>query len=187
MYNLFYALAAGIAVTVAVTLFGFAVWAGIIPGFIAFAGLYIVLARRTAGKVQKLLEEAQKELQVQPVNQRDQKARVEKAIKILESGLAYRRQQFLLAPELHAQIGMIKYATKDLDGAQVHFAQANPRNYMAKSMQAALYYQRKDYEKMKAAFEEATKAGKKEAIVFAAYAWCLQQLKDSEGAQKVLA
>jgi len=76
---------------------------------------------------------------------------------------------------------------KNLEQAQQHFAKASPRNYMAKAMQGALYYQRKDYSNMEAAFEQAVKTGKKEAIVWAAYAWCLIQIKEREKALKVMA
>src|SRR5512140_3684819 len=187
MYNLLISVAAFAIVAVLVRLFGFSTWAGIIPGALAFVASYLLLARRVGGKVQKLVEEAQKELSVQPANERERKQRIDKAIKILESGLVYDRQQFLIVSEIHAQIGMITYLVKDLDGAQEHFRKANPRNYMAKALQAALFYQRKDYAKMESTFEEAVRAGKKEALVWAAYAWCMVQLKEKDKALKIMA
>jgi tetratricopeptide (TPR) repeat protein len=187
MYNLLWSILAGLATALIVRTLGFGIWAGIIPGMLVFAGAYVLLARRIATKVQAIVGEAQKELSVQPANAKEQKARVEKAIKILETALVFDKQQFLIGPEIHAQIGMIKYAIKDLDGALPHFQKANPRNHMAKALEAALYYQRKDVPKMTATFEEAVKVGKKEPIVWAAYAWCLLQLKESEKALKVMA
>lgn len=187
MYNLLIAIAAGLVAGLLVLLFGFSVWAGIIPGVLVFLGLYVVLARRTATRVQKLVEEAQKELSAQPANERERRARVDKAIKILEQGLAFAKWQFMIGPEIHAQIGMIKYMMKDLDGALVHFRQANDRNYMARALEAALYYQRKDYKKMEQTFEVAVKSGKKEGLVWAAYAWCLSQLKEKDKALAVMA
>lgn len=187
MYNLIISAAAGIATALLITLFGFPIWAGLIPGLIVFAGLYIVLARRIALRIQALSGAAQKELSTPAANVRDQKVKIDKSLKILEEGLQYEKWQFMIASEIHAQLGMIKYMSKDLDGAQMHLEKANPRNYMAKAMQAALWYQKKDFDRMRSAFEAAVKSGKKEGLVWAAYAWCLQQLKDNEGALKVMA
>ena len=186
MYNLLIALGVGVAITLGVKLFGFSVWAGIIPGTLAFAGTYFVLARRIGTQLQVLMTTVQKELQGQPTSQKEATARVERAIKMLEGGLVYEKWQFLVGPEIHSQIGMLKYMSKDLDGADRHFAKASPRNYMAKAMQGALYYQRKDFPKMKSSFELAVASGKKEPLIWAVYAWCLVQNKEKEEALRVL-
>lgn len=186
MYNLLISLAVGIAVALAVKLAGFSLWAGIIPGLLVLVGTYIVLARRVATRIQGLMGMVQTDLQGQAANQKDAMAKVERAIKTLEKGLVYEKWQFLVGPEIHAQIGMLKYMVKDLDGAKASFGKANPRNYMAKAMEGALYYQRKDFPAMKASFEAAVTHGKKEALVWAAYAWCLVQNKEKDEALKVL-
>jgi tetratricopeptide (TPR) repeat protein len=187
MYNLLIALAVGVVVTLAVKLLGFSVWAGLVPGVLAFLATYIVLARRVSLRVQALMTSVQGELQGQPASQRDLQQRIDRAVKTLEGGLVWDKWQFLVGPEIHAQIGMLRYMAKDLAGAQPHLAKANPRNYMAKALEGALHYQRKDVPAMKASFEAAAKAGKKESIVWAAYAWCLLQLKDKDQALAVLA
>ncbi len=187
MYNLIISAAAGIAVAVLITLFGFPIWAGLVPGLIVFAGVYIVLARRVATQIQALSQSAQRELSTPAANVREQKVKIEKALKTLEEGLRFEKWQFMIASEVHAQLGMIKYMAKDLDGALPHFEKANPRNYMAKAMQAALYFQKKEYTRMKATFEGAAKSGKKEGLVWAAYAWCLLQIKEKDEALKVMA
>lgn len=187
MFNILISVAVGVLLTLILKLVGFSFLAAILPGVLALLGTFILLARRIAVKVQALVTAAQKELSVAPATPREQKQRVEKAIKILEEGLAYERWQILIGPEIHSQIGMIKYMVKDLEGAQSHFAKANPRNYMAMAMQAALYYQKKDFPKMESTFELAVKNGRKEGLVWAAYAWCLSQQKEKEKALKVMA
>jgi len=187
MLNLVIALAVGVVVTLLIKLTGFSIWAGVVPGTLAFIGSYIFLARRIALKVQALSKAAEKELSAQPANQRERQQRVEKAIKLLEEGLVYDRWQFLIASEIHAQIGMIRYVAKDFPQAEVHLAKASARNFMAKALHAALYYQRKEYDRMEKSFEAAVKTGKKEPVVWAAYAWCLSQLKEREKAMKVMA
>jgi tetratricopeptide (TPR) repeat protein len=186
MYNLLISLAAGVVVTLLVRLAGFSIWAGLVPGVLAFIAAYILLARRVVTKVQGLMTKVQKELSGQPANPRELQQTIQRAVKMLEGGLEWGRWQFLVASEIHAQIGMLLYMAKDLDGAQKHFAQASQRNYMAKAMEGALWFQKKDPARMKAAFESAVKSGKKESLVWAVYAWCLLQLKDRDQALQVL-
>jgi tetratricopeptide (TPR) repeat protein len=133
------------------------------------------------------MESVQKEFQGQPASQKEALQRVERAVKTLEQGLVYDKWQLMVGPEIHAQIAMLKYMAKDLDGAKPHFAKASARNYMAKAMEGALHYQRKDFTAMQVAFEAAVKTGKKESVVWAAYAWCLLQIKEKDKALQVLA
>ena len=186
MYNLLLSFAVGVLVSVLISLTHLPVWALPGPGLIAFLIAYILLARKVSTRVQGLVGQAQKELQTQSANPRERQARIDKAIKIMEAGLAYDKWQFLIGAEIHAQIGMIKYMTKDYEGAAPHLAKASGRNYMAKAFQAALFYQRKDYPAMEQSFEAAVTSGKKEPIVWAVYAWCLQQLKRKDDAIKVM-
>jgi tetratricopeptide (TPR) repeat protein len=187
MLNLLYALVAGLVVSVLVKLFGFSLIAGIIPGTLVFLGVYVVLARRTFVKVQQIMEQVKKEFEAMPPNPKEQKVRAEKAIKLLEGALPLGKQQFLVESELHAQIGMIHHLFKNSDAALASFAKTQPRSYLARAMQAAIYFQRKDFDAMRRAFEDAVKHGKKDGMVWAAYAWCLQANKDVDGALKVLA
>ncbi|MFL5351866.1 tetratricopeptide repeat protein [Archangium sp.] len=187
MYNLLIALGAGLVVTLLTRSFGFNLWQSLIPGTIVFVAAYLLLAQRIGKKLQALMGSVQKDLQGQPTSQREAQARVERAIKVLESGLVYEKWQFLVAPELHSQIGILKYMSKDLDGAKVNLAQGSPRNYLAKAMEGALYYQRKDFPAMKKSFEAAVTAGKKEPLMWAVYAWCLVQNKEKDEAVRVLA
>lgn len=194
MYNLLIALGVGILLSLALKLAGdFSILASVLPGVIAFIGAYVALARRTAMKVQALVGEAQKELSVPSTNKREQAARVERAVKVLESGLVHDKWQFLIGPEIHAQIGMIHYMVgvgtknpKDFEAAQSHLSKANDRNYMARAMEGALHFQKKDYARMERSFEAAVKNGKKDSIVWAAYAWCLVAIKEKDKAMRVL-
>lgn len=187
MINLLLSLLAGAVVAIAVVLAHMPVWAAIVPAVIVLFVVYLLLARRTATKVQAIVSLAQKELSVQPANPRERQARIDKGIKLLEQGLIYDKWQFLVGAELHAQIGMVHYMVKNYDLAMSHLSKASVRNYMAKAFQGALYFQRKDYEAMEKAFEAAVTSGKKEPIVWAVYAWCLSQLKQREKAIAVMA
>lgn len=194
MYNLLISLAVGALLTVVLKVAGgFSLLASILPGVLGFVAAYVVLGRRTINKVQALMTEAQKELAGPMTNPRERTAKMERAVKILESGLALDRWQFMIGGEIHAQIGMLHYMfgaqaknPKDLEAAQEHLAQASNRNYMAKAMEGALYYQKKDYARMERSFEAAVKSGKKDSLVWAAYAWCLVAIKEKDKAMRVL-
>ncbi|QRO02282.1 tetratricopeptide repeat protein [Archangium violaceum] len=186
MYNLLIALGAGLLVTLVTKFAGFKLWQGLIPGTLVLLGTYVWLGRRIGNKLQELMTSVQKELQGQPTSQKEAQSRVERAIKMLEGGLVYDKWQFLVGSEIHSQIGMLKYMSKDLDGAQAHLSKASPRNYMAKAMQGALFFQRKDFAAMKKSFETAVVSGKKEPLMWAVYAWCLVQNKEKDEALKVL-
>ena len=185
MYNLLIAFAAGVVVTVAVRLAGLPLLAGIVPGVLVFVGAYVLLARRISKKLQALVATAQKELEGIS-SPRDRSAKVAKAVKTLQQGLQYDRWQIMVAAQVHGQIGVLHYMLKDYAAAEPHLAQASARDPMAQAMRGALYYQRKEYGPMAEAFERAVKAGKKEGLVWAVYAWCLQQSKEREKAITVL-
>jgi tetratricopeptide (TPR) repeat protein len=120
-------------------------------------------------------------------NKKEQQAKADKAVKMLEAALPLGRWQFLLEGEVYGQIGMIKYLFKDQEGAMAAFSKTGARNYFARAMQAAILFQRKDFGGMEKSFEDAVKHGKKEGLMWAAYAWCLVQNKESDKALKVLA
>lgn len=187
MYNLLISLAVGVAVAALAGVAGFPVIAVILPAILAFVVTFILLARRVANRIQKLMDSVQKEFATQATNQKDAQAKVERAVKTLEQGLVYDKWQLMVGPEIHAQIGMLKYMVRDLDGAQAHFAHTGPRNYMAKALEGALHYQRKNYSAMETSFEAAVKTGKKDAVIWAAFAWCLVQIKERDKALRVLA
>ncbi len=185
MYNLLIAFAAGVVVTVAVRLAGLPLLAGVVPGVLVFVGVYVLLARRIAERLKALVAAAQKELQTIS-SARERETKVAKAVKTLEQGLQYDRWQFMVASQVHGQIGILHYMMKDYAAAEPHLSQASNRDAMAQAMRGALHYQRKEYGPMTAAFERAVKAGKKEGLVWAVYAWVLQQSKERGKAIGVL-
>lgn len=186
MFNLLIALAAGFATAVIVKLLGFSVVAGVIPGSLVFIGLFVVLGRRTFLQLQKVVQEVQVELSSMTPNKKEQQAKADKAVKMLEAALPLGKWQFLVEGEVWGQIGMIKHLFKDYDGAMVAFLKTGSRNYFAKAMQASIFFQKKDFAAMEKAFEDAVKHGKKESLMWAAYAWCLVQNKQQEKALQVL-
>jgi tetratricopeptide (TPR) repeat protein len=186
MINLALSLAAGFLVAVVIKLAGFPLLAGIIPGTIVLLGTMVFLGRRSFMQLQAVSQAVQAELQGMNQNKKEQQVRFEKAVKMLESALPLGKWQFLVEGEIYGQIGMIKHLFKDYDGALAAFQKSSQRNYIAKAMQAAIYFMKKDFGSMQKSFEDAVKHGNKEGLMWAAYAWCLIQNKDNDSALRVL-
>ncbi|MBX7099967.1 MAG: tetratricopeptide repeat protein [Myxococcaceae bacterium] len=188
MINLAISLALGAAVALGLRLAAFNWIAVLVPGTLVFVGAFVLLGRRSLNQLQALFAAVQEDLQsLSPqAKELERRARVERAVKTLESGLPIGKWQFLVESEIHGQIGVIKYLFKDYDGAKASLTKANPRNFMAHAMLGALAYQAKDYPSARANFENAVKYGKKESLMWAAYAWVLMQQKERDQAIAVL-
>lgn len=178
MYNLLISVAAGLAVAAAVrfgTNFG---WVGaIVPGAVALLAAYFLLARRTWKQLEALFEEVQKDLMGQ---------RFEKAVQALQGGFALAPWQFLVASQLHSQIGVLLYVKQDFDGALPHLEKSFSRHWVARAMLAVSRYRRKDLPGMKKVFEDAVSASKKEGLLWCAYAFCLEKEGQREAAIEVM-
>lgn len=169
MINLLISLGLSAAVTGIFLALGFAVWASILPAFFVFVAANFLLARRIGRKVQAIAAEAQKELAAQ---------HFDKGVKTLESAFQYARWQFFIGAELHANVGVLYFSLKKPKEARPHLEKAGPRGAAAaraKTMLAVLQFQEKDIAGMKATFEKALLANKKDVLAWAAYGWCLDK------------
>jgi tetratricopeptide (TPR) repeat protein len=170
MYNLLISLAAGLAVTLAVR-FGTNVgWVGsVVPGLLAIMIAYFLLARRTWKQLEALMGTVQTELMAK---------KLDRALKTLEGGFALAPWQFLVASQIHSQIGVLRYVRQDFAGALPHLEKSFSRHGVARAMLAASRYRKKDLEGMREVFEQAAKDNKKDGLLFATWAW----IEEKEGA-----
>jgi predicted Zn-dependent protease len=178
MYNLLISLALGLAVALALGLgtdFGWA--AAVFPGFLAAAITYFVLARRTWKKLEVLFDAMQKEVQAQ---------KLDKAVQTLQTGFPLAPWQFLVAAQLHSNIGILLYLKSDLEGALPHLQKSFSRNWVARGMLGALRYRKRDVAGALSTFEGAVKASKKEGVLWSAYAWVLEETGKHDEAVQVL-
>jgi tetratricopeptide (TPR) repeat protein len=170
MYNLLISLAAGLAVTLAVR-FGTNVgWVGsVVPGLLALMVSYFLLARRTWKQLEALMGTVQKELLAQ---------KLDRALQTLEGGFALAPWQFLVASQIHSQIGVLRYVRQDFSGAFPHLQKSFSRHGVARTMLALSHYRKKDLEGMRKVFDDAAKDNKKDGLLFATWAW----VEEKEGA-----
>ncbi len=180
MINLLISTGVAVAIALIFVGLGFGVWASTLPAMVVFLASNILLTRRVGKKVQVLATAAQKEIAAQ---------KFDKGIKILEEGLQFEKWQLLVGPELHANIGILYYVQKRFDEARPHLQKSSkrgPTGARARAMLACLAFQDHNEPAMANFFEQAVKAGKKESIVWAVYAWCVNKLGKRDQAIEVL-
>jgi tetratricopeptide (TPR) repeat protein len=178
MYNLLISLAIGAAVTAAVRLGTTVPLVGaVLPGVVATLAAYFVLARRTWKQLEALFNETQRELQAQ---------RLDRAVGVLERGFALAPWQFLVASQLHSQIGVLLYVKKDFDAALPHLEKSFSRHWLARAMLAVSRWRRRDLAGMESTFEATVKTSKKEGLAWCVYAWLLEKEGRHDDAVKVL-
>jgi tetratricopeptide (TPR) repeat protein len=178
MLNLLISLAIGVAVAVGIrfgTEFGWV--AAVLPGLIAATAAYLVLARRTWKRLEAIFEAMQREVQAQ---------KFDRAIQTLQGGFVLAPWQFLVAAQLHSNIGILHYLRQEFDEALPHLEKSFSRNWIARGMLGATRYRRRDLDGMKKVLEEAVKVNKKEGVLWSTYAWMLENEDQHQDAISVL-
>jgi tetratricopeptide (TPR) repeat protein len=178
MYNLLISLAIGLAVSAALALgteLGIA--AAIFPGLLAAAVAYFVLARRSWKRLEAIFDVMQREVQAQ---------KFDKAVQTLQGGFALAPWQFLVASQLHSNIGILLYLRQDMDAALPHLEKSFSRNWIARGMLGVTRYRRRDLDGMKKVLDDAVAVSKKEGVLWSAYAWILEKEGRHEEAIKLL-
>ncbi|HSN14800.1 MAG TPA: hypothetical protein VLT61_09230 [Anaeromyxobacteraceae bacterium] len=167
MYNLLISLGAGLLVglLVAVTTRLGAV-AAIVPGVVVAIAAYLVLVRRTWKQLEVIFDQVQKELQSQ---------RVDKALQLLQSGFRLAPWQFLVAAQIHSNLGILHFVKGDAEAARPHLEKSFSRNWIAQAMLAVVRYKARDLAGAIAVFDGAVKVNKKEGLLWQVYAWVLDK------------
>ncbi len=178
MYNLLIALAAGVAVSIALALgteFGLA--AAIFPGVLATTIAYFLLMRRTWKKLEAIFEAMQREVQSQ---------KFDRAIQTLQGGFVLAPWQFLVAAQLHSNIGILHYLKQEMDAALPHLEKSFGKNWVARGMLGAARYRKHDLDGTTKVLDDAVRSNKKEGVLWALYAWILEKEDRHEQAIAVL-
>jgi tetratricopeptide (TPR) repeat protein len=180
MYNLFIAIAAALATFLLFFLTGIVTswWAALLPAVAALAVSYFLLARRTAKQIEALMARVQKEFLAR---------RFDKAKEMLATGFEHGKWQFMVAPQIHSQLGALLYVQEEYDEALPHLEKSFVRHWVPRAMLACHHYRKKDYAKMESEFEKAVGYNKKEGLLYGVYAWCLEKAGEHDKAIRVLA
>jgi tetratricopeptide (TPR) repeat protein len=181
MYNLLIAIGAGVAATL---VFGFAlgggafsVLYGLIPGIMTLIGVYIYLARKHFNEFREIAEQAQQQIQ---------NRNIDPAVETLKEAYPLGEWQFLIKPQIDAQIGQILFSAQRLDDAEPYLKRAFSKNWVAQAMLGVYYYKNRKWDKMRDAFEEAVVANKDKPLLWNVYAYCLWKSRNRSDAIDVL-
>ena len=178
MFNLALSLAFGILTGLIVAvLTSMGAVAAVLPGALVGIGAYVVLVRRSWKELEKIFDAVQKELQGQ---------RVDKALQILKGGFRLAPWQFLVASQLHSNIGILLFVKGDAEASLPHLEKSFSRNWIARGMLAVARYRAHDVPTALKVFEQAVKANKKEGLLWQVYAWVLEKEGRHEEAIAVL-
>jgi tetratricopeptide (TPR) repeat protein len=178
MYNLLISIAVGVAVGLALGLgTELGVVAAIFPAVLATAICYFVLARRSWKKLEALFDAMQREVQAQ---------KFDKAVQTLQAGFVLAPWQFLVASQLHSNIGILLYLKSEMDAALPHLEKSFTRNWVARGMLGAARYRKRDLDGTTKVLEGAVRSNKKQGVLWSLYAWILEKEDRHEEAIAVL-
>jgi tetratricopeptide (TPR) repeat protein len=138
---------------------------------------FVLLSRWMARRIEPQFMAIQKQIQ---------SGQTQLAMSQLESMLSLSRWQVLLMGQIHAQIGLLAYASGDEDRAATHLALSGIRATEARLAFAALEYRRGRKDHAREILDAAIRANKKQILPYHAYAWMLAKDGDREAAIKKL-
>ncbi len=108
------------------------------------------------------------------------KQQFDPAIEIMKEGYRFNKWQFLVKGSIDGQIGVVQYLRKKNEEAEPLLRSASYQHYIAKAMLGILQWKRGEKKQARMTFQLALKSGKKESLLYAVYAYVLNEMKDRE-------
>jgi predicted Zn-dependent protease len=146
-------------------------------GLLLGIGLFIYLGRRTQAQLEKIFSRAGELLK---------KQQFDPAIEVIKEGYKLGAWQFLVKGSIDGQIGVIQYLRKKNEDAEPLLRSASSQHYIAKAMLAILQWKRGEKNLAKESFATALKSGKKESLLYAVYAYFLNEIHERSAAIEIL-
>jgi tetratricopeptide (TPR) repeat protein len=169
----------GVAIVVALVLVLLKVnfWVAFIIGLLAGVGMFLYLGKRIQGRLEQVFNRAAEALKKQHFDQ---------GIEVLKEGYAFAKWQFLVKGSIDGQIGVVQFLRKKNEEAEPLLRSASFQHYIAKAMLGILLYKRGEKKQAKNTFELALRSGKKESLLYAVYAYVLNEMREREKAVEIL-
>ena len=177
MLNLLFSLGITIVMVILFNILKISLWAAIPIGLIGGIAVFIYLGRRIQGKLELIFNRA---------SERVKKQQFDQAIEIMMEGYQFSRWQFLVKGSIDGQIGVLHYLRKKIDKAEPLLRSASFQHYVAKAMLAIILWKRNEKKEAKAIFQTALRYGKKESLIYAVYAYVLNEMKERDKAVEIL-
>ena len=180
MYNLLISAGAAIAVFLIVSLTaGFQYWwAALLGGLIVFMASFLIISRIITRRLEAIMEPAMKDIQAQ---------RFEKGIRDLKSALRYGKWQIYVESQINSAIGMVYFVKREFSTAFPYLEKGFFKNWVTMGMLGVTYMKRNKHDKMKETFDKALMASPKESLLYALYAYCLNDIGETVKACEILA
>ena len=153
------------------------IWITMAVSMVVFALVFMLLTRIIMKKVGVVMEVAQRDMLAN---------RSDKAVKELQDGLKYGAWQIYVKPQIYSQIGTIYYLKRDFKAAVPFLEKGFVRNWVSMSMLAITYMKKKQTSKMVETFGKAVSGNRKEAMVYAVYAFCMDRINERSKAIEIL-
>lgn len=170
-------LGVALAVVLVLALLKVTLWIGLPLGLAAGIAVFIWRSRKTQQKLEAIFTRAGEVMK---------KQQFDAAIEIMKEGYALSPWQFMIKGSIDGQIGVLQYVRKKHAEAEPLLKSASYQHYIAKAMLGILQWQRGEKKQAKDTFTLALKAGKKESLLYAIYAYVLNEMKDRDGAIQIL-
>lgn len=177
MLNLLAGLGLALLVSVLGWLLNITLWVGVPAGLVSGAALFIYLGRKVQQKIEAIFARAGELLK---------KQKWDEAIKVMKEGYAFSTQQFLVKGSIDGQIGVVQYLRQKHDEAEPLLKSASMQHYIAKGMLGILQWKRGEKKAARETFDLALKTAKKESLLYAVYAYVLNEMGDRDKAIQVL-
>ena len=152
-------------------------WITMAVSAIIFTLVFMLLTRITMKKVTALMDIAQRDMLAN---------RSDKAIKELQNGLKFGAWQIYVKQQIHSQIGTIYYLKRDFKGAAPYLEKGFVRNWVSTAMLAIIYMKKNKTSRMVDTFDKAVSGNRKEPMVYAVYAFCMDRIGERTKAIAVL-
>ncbi len=152
-------------------------WIGVPLGLACGIGLFIWRSRQVQNQLEAIFNRAGELMK---------KQQFDPAIEVMKEGYALSRWQFMVKGSIDGQIGVVQYVRKKNDEAEPLLRTASYQHYIAKAMLGILQWKRGEKKQAKETFTLAIKAGKKESLLYAVYAWVLNEMKERDKAIEVV-
>jgi tetratricopeptide (TPR) repeat protein len=153
-------------------------WGGLLAALLLFMGSFLLIARIVSKKLNELMEPARRDLEAQ---------RLDKGIRGLKEALRLAKWQIYVESQINSAIGSVLYAKREFKEAFPYLEKGFFKDWASMGMLGISYMKRNKPEKMKATFDKALLASPKESLLYALYAYCLNETGESVKACEVLA
>jgi len=152
-------------------------WVILLTATAVFLAAFTLITWIIKKKVDNLIQSAQHDVMAN---------RSEKAIRKLEGGLKYGNWQVYMKPQIFSQIGTIHYLNRNFNEAIPYLEKGFARNWVSQSMLAITYMKKNKTSKMNDVFAKAVAGSRKEPMVYALYAFCLDRIGERNKALGIL-